>query len=360
MSEVWQPIPGYDYRYSVSSTGRVRREEQMSTCGEVTPEKIMKLSFTNGSIFVNLNRNGKATRTGLLKIMAMAFLGLEEDDTHHEVVAIDGDKWNTELSNITLRKRLCYYQDKGFKFVGTVGAQKRYMVTKDGKVFDYKAGKMVMPEEVDGKRKVRISGEINRVPVDDLVLKAFDPPMYKSMMARKKKWYGIYKDKKTGRFYAQPYGVTQKKIYIGIFDTREEARDVVRLYLKHGMIKFKGEDFFCIPDFDGQYFMSRNENVITKDKRYIKQTSLGNGDFSLRMSQAGKVGTFILSELKIKTFGMRLNSALRTSKFNGVSKHGDGWLSTGSSKEKKTVYLGFYKTEEEARDRRLLYDKTGA
>lgn len=363
MSEVWQTIPGYDYRYSVSSMGRVRRNEQTTTCGKVIKEMPIKLVFKSASIYASLTRNGQCVKTTVLRLMAMAFLGLDEDEKGVTAIPADGDGYNTELTNVLIRKASTYYTSKGYKFVGTIGENRRYMITEDGKVFDFKAGKGVKSELVRGIEKVKIAGESRLVPVEELVMKVYDKYRYKSIKARQKKYYGVYKNSTSGRWYAQPYNLNGGKVYIGTFTEKEDARKATRAYIDHGLIEFDGEDFYCIPDFDGRYFMSRTHRVINREREFIPRRTEEDGNLYMRLSKNGKVQRFYSEDLVFSTFGDKLERRPKTSKYKGVSrrvlKSGVRWAAI-KNVDDKTLYLGNFDTEEEARDRRLLYDKTGA
>lgn len=323
----------------------------------------IKLAFTNSSIYASLTREGQCVKTSVIRLMAMAFLGLDEDEKGVTAIPADGDGYNTDLTNVLIRKASTYYIEKGYKFVGTVGETRRYMVTEEGKVFDFKAGKGVKSKLVRGEMKVRIAGEDRLVPVDELVMKAYNPALYKSIKARKKKYYGVYKNSTSGRWYAQPYSLTGGKIYIGTFSEKEDARKATRAYLDHGLIEFDGEEFYCIPDFDGRYFMSRSSRVINREREFIPRRTEEDGNLYLRLSKDGKVQRFYSEDLVYSTFGDKLERRPKTSKYKGVSKRvlksGVRWAAI-KNVDDKTLYLGHFKTEEEARDRRILFDKTGA
>ena len=112
-NEKWKPIPGFEGIYSVSSFGRVKREQSLvQEKGRneswkpkfyTVPERILKASIQTigkGYHRVSLSKNSKITYAFVHRLVAWAFIGVQENGV--EVRHIDGDSRNNRLDN------LCY------------------------------------------------------------------------------------------------------------------------------------------------------------------------------------------------------------------------------------------------------------
>lgn len=77
-TERWKPIKGYEGTYSVSTFGRVRREQGFrygGCCGiACVSERILKPTFTKGYANVGLSLCGKLKRKQIHRLVAEAFI----------------------------------------------------------------------------------------------------------------------------------------------------------------------------------------------------------------------------------------------------------------------------------------------
>jgi hypothetical protein len=74
MSETWKPVVGYEFHYSVSDQGRVRRETGGSNC--TFPGKIVSHSVNSrGYVGGLLCRLGTSKRIAVHRLVAAAFFG---------------------------------------------------------------------------------------------------------------------------------------------------------------------------------------------------------------------------------------------------------------------------------------------
>lgn len=107
MTEVWRPVPGYEGRYEVSNTGKVKRlyysiekrRKDGSTYVLRYPEKILNQTLGSGGYYRVKLRNGDNVKTCAVHILvAKAFIPntLNRPMVNH----IDGCKTNCEVSNL--------------------------------------------------------------------------------------------------------------------------------------------------------------------------------------------------------------------------------------------------------------------
>lgn len=93
LNEEWRDIPGFDYRYQVSSHGRVRRANA-SGGYEILTGNVR----SNGYRAVNLTRNGKPEKLFVHRLVLAVFKGAGE--SRARINHIDGDRLNNHLSNL--------------------------------------------------------------------------------------------------------------------------------------------------------------------------------------------------------------------------------------------------------------------
>ena len=75
--EEWRPVPGYEGRYEVSNTGRVRSLDRKEMCnGKERPRKGRELAHIKkrGYSLVKLCKDGNVRAVGIHRIVASAFL----------------------------------------------------------------------------------------------------------------------------------------------------------------------------------------------------------------------------------------------------------------------------------------------
>lgn len=94
--EQWKPVAGYEDRYEVSNTGRVRRVKPTRQRGKGS--LLTQWPDVGGYPYVSLWHNNKRSNAKVHKLMAIAFLG--EPKPNMQVNHIDGDKTNNHLSNL--------------------------------------------------------------------------------------------------------------------------------------------------------------------------------------------------------------------------------------------------------------------
>lgn len=95
--EVWKDVLDYEGDYEVSNIGDVKSLKYGR-------EKILKPSFdSDGYPIVNLSKNNKSKVFKIHKLVAVAFLGNNQDGMTKKVVDhIDFNKLNNQLSNLQL------------------------------------------------------------------------------------------------------------------------------------------------------------------------------------------------------------------------------------------------------------------
>jgi hypothetical protein len=92
--EMWIPVAGYEGWYSVSTSGRVRRE-----CNRVGVPRIRILKqnpLPVGYLRVFLCRNGKVKTHYVHRLVAAAFIGNDSREVNHK----DGNKQNNFVANL--------------------------------------------------------------------------------------------------------------------------------------------------------------------------------------------------------------------------------------------------------------------
>lgn len=104
MNEMWKDVVGYEGLYQVSNTGKVRSLDRYvphKTLGKKFYKgRIMATHTTNsGYLCVNLSKNNKYTSFDIHRLVALAFLGID-DVSNLEVNHIDEDKKNNCVDNL--------------------------------------------------------------------------------------------------------------------------------------------------------------------------------------------------------------------------------------------------------------------
>lgn len=98
--ETWKNIRGYEGHYQVSSYGRVRSLERVSTTGQHLHEKVLKTCIDPGGYpFVCLWKNGKKKNFKVHRLVIESFNpveGMEKLDCNH----IDENKKNNAIGNL--------------------------------------------------------------------------------------------------------------------------------------------------------------------------------------------------------------------------------------------------------------------
>lgn len=98
MVETWKPIPGYEGLYEASDFGRVRNVERLDSRNHPIKSRVMVTSRDKYEK-VNLRKGGAMRRFRVHRLIAITFLGPEQDGKN-EVNHKDGDKLNNNVSNL--------------------------------------------------------------------------------------------------------------------------------------------------------------------------------------------------------------------------------------------------------------------
>lgn len=107
--EIWKDVVGYEGLYKVSSLGRVKslaRWVSFKDTKRSVPERILSTK-TNGNDYpgCNLSKAGKKKMHRVHRIVMRAFVG--ECPDGQEVLHLDSDKGNSELSNLRYGTHAC-------------------------------------------------------------------------------------------------------------------------------------------------------------------------------------------------------------------------------------------------------------
>jgi len=103
MEEIWKDIKGFEGRYQISNTGKVKSLRRIRSGPRggwaILPERIMKLKKTNfGYLSCHLYNNGINKHIGVHRLVAENFL--ENPDNKPTVNHIDANKENNHVSNL--------------------------------------------------------------------------------------------------------------------------------------------------------------------------------------------------------------------------------------------------------------------
>lgn len=102
--EVFLPVSGYEERYEVSNTGKVRSLDRVSKHnGHGTPcaikGKILSLELTNRGYYrIRLQKNGEIKRFQVHRLVGMTFIPNPENKP--QINHIDGNTKNNNVSNL--------------------------------------------------------------------------------------------------------------------------------------------------------------------------------------------------------------------------------------------------------------------
>lgn len=162
MSEVWKKIPGFHNRYSVSSRGRVRNDEN----GYI--RKPNKMSKGVGYLTVGIKCGGKAHTLYIHHLVAAAFLGPTPEG--QEIRHRNGDVDNNDATNLLFGTRAENLADK--QVHGTQTRGERYATAK------------LTEEQVIEIRRLRDNGSL----VADLSSQFSVAPMTISKIINRKTW----------------------------------------------------------------------------------------------------------------------------------------------------------------------------
>ena len=92
MTEEWRKIKGFD-NYEVSNKGNVRN---------IKTNRLLKIAYQpSGYAIVSLRANGTTRTSAVNRLVMNAFNPIEDDqNVRYDVVHMDNDKRNNELSNL--------------------------------------------------------------------------------------------------------------------------------------------------------------------------------------------------------------------------------------------------------------------
>ena len=92
MTEEWRTIKGFD-NYEVSNKGNVRN---------IKTNRLLKIAYQpSGYAIVSLRSNGKTRTSAVNRLVMNAFNPIEDNqNTRYDVVHIDNDKRNNDLTNL--------------------------------------------------------------------------------------------------------------------------------------------------------------------------------------------------------------------------------------------------------------------
>ena len=94
MKEVWVDIQGYEGKYQISNTGKVKSLNYNNT----NQEKMLQFRINNRGVYtVNLWKENKPKQFGVGQLVAMHFL---QKDNEEDVVIHIGDKLNDNVDNL--------------------------------------------------------------------------------------------------------------------------------------------------------------------------------------------------------------------------------------------------------------------
>lgn len=135
--EIWKDIQGYEGRYKISNTGKVKSiQRQVSNgTGLVTlPTRILKQGTSHkGYPIAYLSKNAKSKTVRIHRLVAKAFI--PNPDNKPQINHIDGDKTNNNVSNlewVTNSENQLHAYEMGLNYVtGRAGKPKRPVIQID-------------------------------------------------------------------------------------------------------------------------------------------------------------------------------------------------------------------------------------
>ena len=127
MTELWQPVVGYEGLYEVSDQGRVKSLPRLRRNGGITKERILRATKSGCYHLVSLHRDGKREAFRVHQLVAAAFLGPCPDGLI--VLHGSGGKTDNRPENLSYGT---YSKNKGEDRVrdGTSAAGERHHTTK--------------------------------------------------------------------------------------------------------------------------------------------------------------------------------------------------------------------------------------
>lgn len=98
--EIWEPMPGYEASYEVSSHGNVRSRPRRLPDGRTLKGRTLRFgTHPGGYLLVRPCRNGIAKTATVHRLIALAFLPPPRPD-QTQINHIDGDKTNNRAENL--------------------------------------------------------------------------------------------------------------------------------------------------------------------------------------------------------------------------------------------------------------------
>ena len=98
MEEIWKDVKGYEGIYQVSDLGRIKRLTSLDSIGRRKITRIMAVHVHNGYVKIRLSKNSIRKNYSVHRLVAKAFIA--NLDAKGEVNHIDGNKTNTQVSNL--------------------------------------------------------------------------------------------------------------------------------------------------------------------------------------------------------------------------------------------------------------------
>ena len=96
--EIWKDVKGYEGVYRVSSFGRVRSLDRVSSIGRKLKGKVLKQKVTKGYNMVSLSKDGNPKGKTVSRLVAKTFIPNPENKP--EVNHIDENKQNNHVDNL--------------------------------------------------------------------------------------------------------------------------------------------------------------------------------------------------------------------------------------------------------------------
>ena len=101
IQEIWKPIEGYEFRFSISSLGRVKSRPRVNKKTGLSSKKnefYYQRLGKNGYYSVGLWKNNKEKRFSVHRLVALHFI--PNPNNKPQVNHIDGNKLNNNASNL--------------------------------------------------------------------------------------------------------------------------------------------------------------------------------------------------------------------------------------------------------------------
>ena len=141
--EIWRDIEGYEGRYKISNTGKVKSIQRQVSNGTglaTLPTRILKQGINyKGYPIIYLSKNSKSRTLPIHRLVAKAFIPNPKNKP--QVNHIDGNKVNNNASNlewVTNSENQVHAYEMGLNSVtGRAGKQKRAVIQVDMKTGEY-------------------------------------------------------------------------------------------------------------------------------------------------------------------------------------------------------------------------------